>query len=327
MLAEASDRRDISRRDTGTSGRLGFCPILLHGGAGLLPNTPIAYPAVMAARRRVAVVTDSTAYLPPGVAEKYGVEVVPLQVSLGGRKALEGVDLSPGEFARWISAPGRVAATSQPTPAAFHDAWHRSAADGIVSIHLSSGLSGTVSAAGVGATSYDGEVRVVDSMSTAMGLGFPVLAAAEAAAVGADLDEVVAAAERAVTGTRTFFYVDTLDHLRRGGRVRAAAALVGTALSVKPLLHIKGGRIDLLEKVRTSAKAIARLEELVRAEAGDGPVDIAVHHLAAPERAGLLAERLRTSVPGVQTLFESEVGAVVGAHVGPGLLGVVVHRR
>jgi len=280
----------------------------------------------MPARRRVAVVTDSTAYLPAGTAEKYGVEIVPLQVTLGDRNAVE-VDISPADFARWISAPGRVAATSQPTPAAFHEAWTRSAADCVVSVHLSSGLSGTTSAARVGASSYAGDVRVVDSMSTAMGLGFPVLAAAEAAAAGADVDEVVAAAERAIASTRTFFYVDTLDHLRRGGRIGAAAALVGTALSVKPLLHIRDGRIDLLEKVRTSARAIARLEELVRAQAGDGPVDIAVHHLAAPDRARALADRLRSGVPGVQALLESEVGAVVGAHVGPGLLGVVVHRR
>jgi len=280
----------------------------------------------MTARGRVAVVTDSTACLPPGVAASYGVEVVPLQVSLGNRHLLEGVDLSPAEFAGWITAPGRVAVTSQPSPAAFHQVWAQVGAECIVSVHLSSQLSGTTSAAQVAARSYDAEVRVVDSLSTAMGLGFPVLAGAEAAAAGGGVEEVAAAVEQAVARTRTFFYVDTLDHLRRGGRIGVAAALVGTALAVKPLLHIKDGRIDLLEKVRTSAKAIARLEDLVRADAGDDPVNVAVHHLAAPDRARLLADRLRQSVPGVQTVLESEVGAVVGAHVGPGLLGVVVHR-
>ncbi|HVE64333.1 MAG TPA: DegV family protein [Mycobacteriales bacterium] len=281
----------------------------------------------MGAGGRVAVVTDSTACLPSGVAASNGVEVVPLQVSLGDRHLLEGVDLSPDEFARWITAPGRVAVTSQPAPAAFHQAWDRVAAECIVSVHLSSGLSGTTSAAQVAARTYASEVRVVDSMSTAMGLGFPVLAGAEVAAAGGSVEEVVAAVDSAVSRTRTFFYVDTLDHLRRGGRIGVAAALVGTALAVKPLLHIKDGRIDLLEKVRTSAKAIARLEDLVRAEARGAPVDIAVHHLAAPERARLLADRLRSSVPGLKSMLESEVGAVVGAHVGPGLLGVVVLRR
>ncbi len=281
----------------------------------------------MSARRRVAVVTDSTAYLPAGVAAAHRIEVVPLHVQLGDRNCLDGVDLPPAEFAAWIAAPGRVAATSQPSPAAFHEAWARANADHVVSVHLSSGLSGTASAATVGASGFDGDVRVVDSLSAAMGLGFPVLAAAEAAEAGGSVDDVVAAAEDAVARTRTFFYVDTLDHLRRGGRIGAAAALVGTALSVKPLLHMREGRIEVLEKVRTAGRAIARLEEVVAAEAGSGPVDIAVHHLAAPDRAKVLAERLRAAVPDVASLLESEVGAVVGAHTGPGMLAVVVHHR
>jgi DegV family protein with EDD domain len=281
----------------------------------------------MTERRRVAVVTDSTAYLPSGVAATHRIEVVPLHVQLGDRNLLDGVDLSPSEFAEWIAKPGRVAATSQPSPAAFHDAWTRADADHVVSVHLSSGLSGTTSAATVGAGGFDRDVRVVDSLSAAMGLGFPVLAAAETAEAGGSVDDVVAAAEAAVARTRTFFYVDTLDHLRRGGRIGAAAALVGTALSVKPLLHMHDGRIEVLEKVRTASRAIARLEEVVAAEAGAGPVDIAVHHLAAPDRARLLAERLRSAVPDVASLLESEVGAVVGAHVGPGMLAVVVHHR
>ena len=281
----------------------------------------------MTERRRVAVVTDSTAYLPSGVALKHGIEVVPLHVQLGDRSLLDGVDLTPAEFAAWIAAPGRVAATSQPSPAAFHGAWARANADSVVSVHLSSGLSGTASAASVGADTFDGDVRIVDSMSTAMGLGFPVLAAVEAAEAGASVDEVVSAAQDAVARTRTLFYVDTLDHLRRGGRIGAAAKVVGTALSVKPLLHMRDGRIEVLEKVRTSSRAIARLEEVVVAEAAGKPVDLAVHHLAAADRAKALAERLRSSVTDLVSLHESEVGAVVGAHTGPGMLAVVVHHR
>jgi DegV family protein with EDD domain len=138
---------------------------------------------------------------------------------------------------------------------------------------------------------------------------------------------VYAAAVGTAERTTTLFYVDTLEHLRRGGRIGAAQALLGTALSVKPILHVREGRIVPLEKVRTVSKGIARLEALAVAAAGDGPADVAVHHLAAAERAALLAERLRSRLPQVRQFYASEVGAVVGAHVGPGVLGVVVVRH
>jgi DegV family protein with EDD domain len=160
-----------------------------------------------------------------------------------------------------------------------------------------------------------------------MGLGFAVIAAAEAASSGAAADEVVAAASSTAAATTTLFYVDTLEHLRRGGRIGAAAALFGTALAVKPLLHVVDGHIAPLEKVRTASKALARLEDIAAGIAGDAPVDIAVHHLAAADKATALADRLRGRVPGLSSMHVSEVGAVVGAHVGPGLLGVVVSRR
>ena len=167
----------------------------------------------------------------------------------------------------------------------------------------------------------------MDSRSAAMGLGFAVLAAAEAAAAGGTPDEVYAAAVGTAERTTTLFYVDTLEHLRRGGRIGAAQALLGTALAVKPILHVREGRIVPLEKVRTVSKGIARLEALAVAAAGDGPADVAVHHLAAAERAALLAGRLRARLPLVEQFHESEIGAVVGAHVGPGVLGVVVVRH
>ena len=134
-------------------------------------------------------------------------------------------------------------------------------------------------------------------------------------------------AREAAAATSLVFYVDTLEHLRRGGRIGAAAALLGTALAVKPLLHVADGRIAPLEKVRTASKALARLEALAVERAGEDAVDLAVHHLAAAEKAEELAGRLRARVPGLQELHTSEVGAVVGAHVGPGLLGVVVSPR
>ena len=135
------------------------------------------------------------------------------------------------------------------------------------------------------------------------------------------------AAVEAVDLTRSFFYVDTLEHLRRGGRIGAAQALLGTSLAVKPLLQMVEGQIVPLEKVRTSSRALARLAELTVSAAGPGPVDLAVHHLAAGERAAALADQLRTAVPNVASCEVSELGAVIGAHLGPGVIGVVLVRR
>ena len=278
---------------------------------------------------RVAVVTDSTAALPPAVLDKYDVSVVPLQVVMGHRVGTEGVDVTPADVAAALAARASIS-TSRPSPAAFAGTYARLAdagAEAIVSVHLSAGLSSTVDGARSAGAEAPVPVEVVDARSTAMGLGFAVVAAAEAASGAAPAEVVAEAAAEAAGRTRTMFYVDSLEALRRGGRIGQAAALVGSALLVKPLLQVADGRIALLEKVRTASKAIARLEDLAAAEAGQGAVDIAVHHLAAPERAERLADRLRSRLPGVQTSYLSEVGAVVGAHVGTGLLGVVIHHR
>ena len=277
---------------------------------------------------KVAVVTDSTAYLPDGVAEKHDIGVVPLHVVLGMRSGCEGIDVAPADVAAALSERRVQVSTSRPTPGELASAYRATGAPCIVSVHLSAELSGTVDAAQLAADEVAAEgieVRVVDSRTIAMGLGFAVIAAAEAATGGASADEVEAAARAA--DTSTLFYVDTLEHLRRGGRIGAAAALLGTALAVKPLLHVSGGQIAPLEKVRTASKALARLEQLAVEQAGEGPVDVGVHHLAAADKAQALADRLRPRVPGLQSMYVSEVGAVVGAHVGPGLLGVVVSRR
>ena len=279
---------------------------------------------------RVVVVTDSTAYLPVGLADELSVRVVPLQVVLGGRSGAEGSEVTPAQVAAALAAWVPVS-TSRPTPAEFAAVYRKAlenGASGVVSLHLSRELSGTWDSARLAASEIGADtIRVVDSRSAAMGLGFAVLAAAEAAAAGGSPEEVYAAAVGTAERTTTLFYVDTLEHLRRGGRIGAAQALLGTALSVKPILHVREGRIVPLEKVRTVSKGIARLEALAVAAAGAGPADVAVHHLAAAERAALLAERLRTRLPQIGQFYTSEVGAVVGAHVGPGVLGVVVVRH
>ena len=279
---------------------------------------------------RVAVVTDSTAYLPEGIADKYDVSVVPLHVVLGTWSGRETVEVSPADVAAALGDRRVQVTTSRPTPGQLAHAYRATGASSIVSVHLSAKLSGTVESALLAARHVAAQgikVRVVDSESVAMGLGFPVIAAAEAAAGGADPGCVEAAAVEAISATQSFFYVDTFEHLRRSGRVTATSALVGTALAVKPLLVMDHGEIVLLEKVRTFSKAQARLKEIVVAAAGDDAVDLAVHHLAAAARAATLADELRACLPGLQSLYLSEVGAVVGAHVGPGLLAVAVWRR
>ena len=167
-------------------------------------------------------------------------------------------------------------------------------------------------------------MTVVDSRSAAMGNGFAVLAAARAAARGEDMAAVAAAARDTAAATRTLFVVDTLEHLRRGGRIGHAASMIGTALSVKPVLHVADGRVVPLEKVRTTARALVRLVQRGVEAAAGRPVMVAVHHLAAPERAEKLAADLQTRLPGLRELYVSELGAAIGAHVGPGAVGLVV---
>ncbi|MFD8260601.1 DegV family protein [Streptomyces griseoluteus] len=279
--------------------------------------------------RHVAIVTDSTAYLPPGLMERHGITSVPLTVVLGDQALEEGTEISTRSLAQALQKR-RPVTTSRPSPEEFARTYREVAdtgADGIVSLHLSAELSGTYDAAVLAAREAPVPVRVVDTGMVAMALGFCALSAAEAAEGDGTVDEAVTAAEKRAAGTSAHFYVDTLDYLRRGGRIGTAQALLGSALAVKPLLRLEDGRIELLEKVRTASKAIARLEEIVVERAAGAEVDIAVHHLSAPERAGVLADRLRERVSGLAELHVSEVGAVIGAHTGPGLLGVVVSPR
>ncbi|WP_030205516.1 DegV family protein [Streptomyces sp. NRRL S-87] len=279
--------------------------------------------------RHVAIVTDSTAYLPRPAIRRHNITAVPLTVVIGDEALEEGTEISARSLALALQKR-RSVTTSRPSPEEFVRAYRTAADQGasaIVSLHLSAEFSGTYDAAVLASKTAPVPVRVVDTGMVAMALGFCALAAAETAEAGGSLDDAVAAAEKRASGMSAFFYVDTLDYLRRGGRIGAAQALLGSALAVKPLLQLDGGRIEALEKVRTASKAIARLEELAVDRAGTADVDIAVHHLAAPERAEKLAEHLRERVPGLVELHVSEVGAVIGAHTGPGLLAAVVSPR
>lgn len=279
--------------------------------------------------RDVAIVTDSTAYLDDRRTSEHDIVVVPLQVVVDGRSLEEGTAVGPRDVADALRRRVRVS-TSRPSPRAFLDAFETAAtagAVGIVSVHISGHLSGTADAARLAAREAPVPVEVVDSHSLGMGLGFAVLAAADAADRGLPVDEVAEVARVRAQRSSAFFYVDTLDYLRRGGRIGAAEALLGTALAVKPLLHLDQGQIKPLEKVRTSSRAVARLEDLALERAGRARVDMAVHHLDNAARAAALAARLEARVPALGQLVVAEVGAVIGAHVGPGLLAVVVSPR
>ncbi|MCK0113401.1 DegV family protein [Ornithinimicrobium sp. F0845] len=281
-----------------------------------------------------AVLTDSTACLPPELAEHAGVAVIPLHVQVGRSTLAEGVDITVAEVAELLRAGKEKVGTSRPAPGefvvAFRDLVEATACDSIVAVLLSSAISGTVEAAQLAAAAVSEEVRVevVDSRTLGMGMGYAAVSAARAAREGASLEDVADLARRRCEASSTYFYVDTLEHLRRGGRVGTAQAILGSALAIKPLLMLTDGEVQLAERVRTRAKALARLEERCReaieAVAGDQGVDVAVHHLGWPDQAEELQSRLREVCDGRGRLDLVELGAVAGVHTGPGTLAVAV---
>jgi DegV family protein with EDD domain len=282
----------------------------------------------------VALVTDSTASLPAEVVAARGITVVPLQVVIGATSYDEGVEggATPEMLAEALRAWTPVS-TSRPNPGEMLEVYERIAAEGaseIVSVHLSGELSGTYESAQLAARKSTIPVLTIDSRQVGMGTGFAVLSAADVRDSGGDSGAIAAAARRRASTTTSLFYVDTLEYLRRGGRMGAAAALVGSALAVKPILRIEDGRVVPFERVRTAGKALSRLEELAVDAAGSAPVDVAVAHLANPDRATMLAgrleERLAAGLEG-RPVSVGEIGAVLGAHVGPGMVAVVVARR
>lgn len=277
-----------------------------------------------------ALVTDSTAYLSPDVVDAHGIGVVPLHVVVSGREHREGIDIQSAEVAEALRA-FRPVSTSRPSPQAFLDTYRHLAeegADAIVSVHISSDMSSTIGSAQLAATQSPVPVTVIDSRGLGMAMGYAVLAGARLAAEGASADEVAAVVRKSCDAATVVFYVDTLEYLRRGGRIGKASALLGSALAIKPILGLTDGAIVPVERVRTSSRAIARLEDLaVEAAAGAGRVDVAVHHLDSADRADKLAERLGSRVEDLGDLSVVELGAVVGAHVGPGTLAVAVSPR
>ncbi len=284
--------------------------------------------------RTVALVTDSTALLPREVVEQRGIVVVPLQVVVGARSFEEGVDAdaTPETIADALRAWTPVS-TSRPTPATFLEAYERAAEQGareVLSLHLSAELSGTFESAQLAARKASIPVRAVDTRQLGMATGYAVLTAADVLDDGGSCEEAAGAALARAGSSSALFYVDTLEYLRRGGRIGAAAALLGSALAVKPLLEIVDGRISTREKVRTTGRALSRLEELAVDAAAGRQVEVTVAHLANHARADVLADSLRrrlTANLAGRNISVGEVGAVIGAHVGPGMVAVIVSPR
>lgn len=274
----------------------------------------------------VHVITDSTCYLPTASAASAGITVVPVQVIVAGTPHDETEDTQAQRVADALR-DWQPVTTSRPAPERFASAIHAAqdaGATAVVIATLSSAMSATHESALLAAKEVDLPVAVVDSRTIAMALGFAVLAGAEAARRGANLEEVADVIQATADASSVTFYVDTLEYLRRGGRISATKAAVGQALKVKPLLTVRDGSVVMLEKVRTAGKAIARLEEIAREQIGERTkVNIAVQHLAAQGPADALAQRMRDAYPEA-TIVQCPVGGVVGAHVGPGMVAVVI---
>ena len=289
-----------------------------------------AGPAVVV---RTAVVTDSAAALPAdwvrGISVDGRLAVVPMPVMVGEEIYGEGEDDIAETIAVALAAATPVK-TSRPSPGQFEQAYQAAAARGyeaVVSIHISGDLSGTADAARIASARVGIPVEVLDSRTVGMAQGLAVQSAVVAAADGRDAEEVRKFAEERLAKTKVYFYVPSLEQLRRGGRIGAAASLVGTMFSIKPILAVDGGRIVPLEKIRSAAKAVARLEELVAADAAGRPpgeARLAIHHFGNQSEAELLAARLAAALPDIPPAQISALPAVLAAHAGLGVLAVIV---
>ncbi len=272
----------------------------------------------------VRIVTDSACDLPQDLVDRHGITIVPLSIRFGDEELLDREQLSPEEFYRRLESADTLPETAAPAPGAFEAAFRaaaRAGASGVVCINLSSALSATYQSAVTAARALEDEampIRVVDSRAITMGLGNLCLQAAEAAAAGASVDEVAALVEERIPRTRTYGALDTLEFLKKGGRIGGAQALMGSLLSIKPVLDLSSGEVEPESKQRTRAKALRHLVELVDAA---GPVEhLAVMHGNAPDLDQLL-DLLGERYPRDEIVVGT-IGATIGTHGGPRVIGV-----
>lgn len=278
---------------------------------------------------RVAVVTDSTADLPGELIERHGIRVVPLTVHFGAEEYKDYVEMGPDDFFQKLATSPHLPKTSQPSPADFAAVYEEvgKEARSIVSVHISSDLSGTYQSAMMARDMHpDLDIEVVDARSASLGTGLAVLAAAQAAARGEDKAGVAKAAGDSAAKLHVFFAVDTLEYLEKNGRIGKAQALLGGLLKIKPILTLDNGVVAPFDRVRGHAKAMARLVDVARETLGGKKgVRLAVIHGNAPDAARELEAGLRDAV-NVADCFTGQVGPVVAAHAGPGVVGWAAHE-
>ena len=274
---------------------------------------------------KVAVVTDSTGYIPEGLIDQFRIPIAPLVVIWGDETLRDDIDIKPVEFYNRLKTAKVMPSTSQPPAVDFTKIYERLYGDGyeILTILISKALSGTIASAQQAKKELpEATIEIFDSKTTAMAMGFQVLAAARAAAEGASLAECLSAAEKTRANSGVFFAVDTLEFLHRGGRIGGASRYLGTALQLKPILTIEDGKIEALERVRTKKKAHTRLSDIVVERLqGKSNVRLATLHANAVEDANELLEKTAERLDVVERIY-SEVSPVIGTHVGPGTVGL-----
>jgi DegV family protein with EDD domain len=277
---------------------------------------------------RIAIVTDSGVNVPAEVQREYDIHIVPLKVSFGDQTYRDGTEITPSRFYEMLRGASQLPTTSQPSAGDFVEIYSRLSkeADAIVSIHLSELLSGTVRSALTARESVNHvPIEVIDSRSASLGLGFVVVAAARAARDGASLPDVLAAAEELIPKINVMFVVDTLKYLHMGGRIGGASALLGSALKIKPLLHLSEGEVCPLERVRSKCRATERMLDIMaqklEAEGGDGVVHAAVAHADRANEALELKEQVESRFEPAE-FYLVELTPALGTHVGPGTLGL-----
>jgi DegV family protein with EDD domain len=278
----------------------------------------------------IAVVTDSSAYLPADVIKEYGIHVVPLNVQFNGSIYKDLVDITVEQFFQKLATAPELPSTSQPSAGEFAEAFEKAAKghDGVIAVLLSAALSGTYSSAMAAKEMLPNiPIAVVDSRSVSMGLGFQVLAAARAARQGKSLEEIVAIVEPMIPKMRVWFVVDTLKYLAKGGRIGGGEAFLGTMLSIKPLLQVENGKVEALDKVRTRGKAVERLMELCKKDVNGGRLHCAVINAMAKEDAEQLKQQIVAAYPNVQDMMVADVSPVIGTHVGPGTIGICFYAE
>lgn len=274
---------------------------------------------------KVAIVTDSTAYIPADLVKKYDLQVAPQVLIWGNETFRDGVDIQSNEFFTRLRNAKQLPTTSQVNPKTFHEIFKTLLEQDckILAILLSAQLSKTIDSAQQAIEMFpSAPIEIVDSQTTAMALGFTVLAAARAVESGASLEEAKAVAEKARENVGVVFAVDTLEFLHRGGRIGGGARFLGTALQLKPILEVTGGRVEAIERVRTRSKSLSRVVELISERvAGRKPIHLACLHANAADDAQTLLKEATSLLNPIESVF-TEVSPVVANHAGPGTVGL-----